>query len=60
MIKRLITKCVNAHDRCDGGGPCPYCEPVWPLRTEDGRFVGAADLGIIDKEQNEIYFNKDI
>lgn len=19
--------CVNAHDRCYEGGPCPYCEP---------------------------------
>jgi hypothetical protein len=36
----LITRCVNAHDRCFGGAgaPCPYCEPVEPLRTADGRF----------------------
>jgi hypothetical protein len=36
----LMTECVNAHDRCYGGAgaPFPYCEPVWPLRTEDGRF----------------------
>ena len=20
--------CVNAHDRCYLGGPCPWCEPV--------------------------------
>lgn len=20
-------RCVNAHDRCYEGGPCPYCEP---------------------------------
>jgi hypothetical protein len=20
--------CVNAHDRCYLGGPCPYCEPA--------------------------------
>jgi len=20
--------CVNAHDRCYLGGPCPYCEPT--------------------------------
>lgn len=24
MIKMEV-KCVNSHDRCDGG-PCPYCE----------------------------------
>ena len=35
----LMTECVNAHDRCDGG-PCPYCEPVKPLRDVSGKFVG--------------------
>ena len=35
----LMTRCVNAHDRCGGGTPCPYCEPVLPLRTGDGRFA---------------------
>lgn len=35
----LLTKCVNAHDLCYQGGPCPYCEPIVPLRTEDGRFA---------------------
>ncbi len=35
----LMTECINAHDRCDGG-PCPYCEPANPLRDADtGRFV---------------------
>ena len=31
-------KCVNAHDRCCEGGPCPLCEVVcyW---DEQGRFV---------------------
>ena len=25
---RLV--CVNAHDLCFQGGPCPYCEPAKP------------------------------
>jgi hypothetical protein len=40
-VIRLKVRCVNAHDRCDGG-PCPYCEPVHPLRGEDGRFARGA------------------
>lgn len=30
--------CVNAHDRCYEGGPCPYCEPreVYPTPTPSG------------------------
>ncbi len=36
---KLMVKCVSAHDRCDGG-PCDYCEPVTPLRGENGRFAG--------------------
>lgn len=39
MKHKLIVKCVNAHDRCEGTISCPYCEPVFPLRTEDGRFA---------------------
>ena len=31
-------KCVNAHDRCFEGGPCPLCEVV-RYRDEQGRFV---------------------
>ena len=36
----LMVECVNVHGRCYGGwgAPCPYCEPVMPLRTTDGRF----------------------
>ena len=26
--------CVNAHDRCHEGGPCPYCEPLTKARTD--------------------------
>jgi hypothetical protein len=37
--KKLKVKCVNAHDRCAGSAPCPYCEPVTPLRYEDGTFA---------------------
>lgn len=25
--KFAVFVCVNAHDRCYEGGPCPYCEP---------------------------------
>lgn len=25
---KLDLKCVNAHDRCFEGGPCPLCEAV--------------------------------
>ena len=35
----LMLKCVNAHDRCEGSQPCPWCEPVMPLRDEDGKFA---------------------
>jgi len=31
-------KCVNAHDRCFEGGPCPLCEVV-RYRDEQGRFA---------------------
>ena len=31
-------KCVNAHDRCFMGGPCPLCELV-RYRDEQGRFA---------------------
>ena len=24
--ERNEPRCVNAHDRCYEGGPCPYCE----------------------------------
>lgn len=34
------TKCVNAHDRCFLGGPCPYCE-ITGYRDEHGRFASA-------------------
>ena len=34
-----VTRCVNAHDRCYLGGPCPYCEPIQPMRDTQGRFV---------------------
>ena len=37
-LQALKTRCANAHDRCDGG-PCPYCEPVAPIRFENGRFA---------------------
>lgn len=44
-MPELLMKCVNAHERCHGGagGPCPYCEPITPLRTVDGRFAKARD-----------------
>jgi hypothetical protein len=32
------TRCVNAHDLCWQGGPCPYCE-VTGYRDERGRFA---------------------
>lgn len=32
------TKCVNAHDLCWQGGPCPYCEVVC-YRDDKGRFA---------------------
>jgi hypothetical protein len=35
----LMVKCVNSHDLCYQGGPCPYCEPVYPFRDESGKFV---------------------
>ena len=37
----LMVECVNAHDRCYGGagGPCPWCEPTFPLRSKDGKFA---------------------
>lgn len=31
-------KCVNAHDRCFEGSPCPLCEAVC-FRDEQGRFA---------------------
>lgn len=31
-------KCVNAHDRCYEGGPCPYCE-VTAYRDAQGQFA---------------------
>lgn len=31
-------KCVNAHDRCYEGGPCPLCELV-RYRDAAGRFA---------------------
>ena len=27
--------CVNAHDRCYLGGPCPWCEPKSSLRQSE-------------------------
>ena len=38
-MDKLMVECVNAHDRCEGSGSCPYCEPVQPLRYENGRFA---------------------
>jgi hypothetical protein len=40
-MAELMKECVNAHERCYGGlgAPCPFCEPVWPPRTSDGRFI---------------------
>lgn len=35
-------KCVNAHDLCWQGGPCPYCEVVC-YRDELGRFASNDD-----------------
>ena len=34
------TRCVNAHDLCWQGGPCPYCEVVCH-RDAQGRFASA-------------------
>jgi len=47
---RLEVRCVNAHDRCDGGA-CEWCEYVWPLRwSASGRFAPShAAVGIADE-----------
>lgn len=47
----LIVKCVNSHDRCYGGDgkPCPYCEPIIPLRYVDGKF---APLSVLKNFKN--------
>lgn len=35
--------CVNAHDLCWQGGPCPYCEtPRRAIRGASSRVIGAA------------------
>lgn len=41
---KLMVRCVRAHERCDYSfnADCPYCEPVIPLRYEDGTFAPAA------------------
>ena len=39
--RALRVECVNAHDRCYLGGTCLFCEPVVPLRTNDGKFAAA-------------------
>jgi hypothetical protein len=37
-MTELEVRCVNAHDRCFEGGPCPLCELV-RYRDEQGRFA---------------------
>lgn len=39
MAKELMTECVGAHEFCGSMTSCPLCEPVYPLRYEDGRFA---------------------
>ena len=41
-------KCVNAHDRCFEGGPCPLCEVVPPAR-KDHRADAAADAFYVEE-----------
>ena len=38
--RRQSLRCVNAHDLCWQGGPCPYCEVVCH-RDAHGRFASA-------------------
>jgi hypothetical protein len=38
QVSEAEVKCVNAHDRCFEGGPCPLCESV-RYRDEQGRFA---------------------
>jgi len=40
-VAEADTKCVNAHDRCFMGGPCPYCEVICH-RDAQGRFTTPA------------------
>ena len=40
---KLMVECVNAHQFCRDGHECPYCEPVRPLRYEDGTFASVED-----------------
>jgi hypothetical protein len=43
--------CVNAHDRCYEGGPCPYCEVPARLIAAAPDLLGAAqgaDLSAVD------------
>jgi hypothetical protein len=42
-----VTQCVNAHDLCWQGGPCPYCE-ITGYRDARGRF---ADHGKSGREE---------
>ncbi len=42
-VQKLMVKCVNAHDFCDGMFDCPLCEAVFPFRWEDGRFAGLSN-----------------
>ena len=48
----LMMKCVNAHAKCSEGGPCPYCEPVVPLRYKDGSFAKTAPDRKADTNKN--------
>jgi hypothetical protein len=38
------TRCVNAHDLCWQGGPCPYCEIIC-YRDAQGRFAPSLPTG---------------
>ena len=46
----LMVECVNAHDRCFMGGPCPYCEYVLPMRDTRGRFAKMSEGGVNDTQ----------
>ena len=58
--KKLMRVCSGAHDRCDEmHGDCPYCDDVWPLRYEDGRFAPWKPQAFDHKETDAILLVND-
>jgi hypothetical protein len=47
--------CVNAHDRCYEGGPCPLCEPApsWQQKMKDTIATLTAERDALAKSLNE-------